>query len=90
MTRRLDVYLEGVDHPIGQLLGNDDKSLTFAYGDDAARANMQLSISMPAARGSFTDHITRGFFANLLQENNALEQVMAKHRTDRDDIAGLL
>ncbi len=90
MTRRLDVYLEGVDHPIGQLLGNDDKSLTFAYGDDAARANMQLSISMPAARGSFTDHITRGFFANLLQENNALEQVMAKHRIDRDDIAGLL
>jgi len=90
MTRRLDVYLEGIDHPIGQLLGNDDKSLTFAYGDDAVRANMQLSISMPVARGSFTDHTTRGFFANLLQENNALEQVMAKHRIDRDDIAGLL
>lgn len=90
MTRRLDVYLEGVDHPIGQLLGNNDKSLTFAYGDDAVRANMQLSISMPVARGSFTDRTTRGFFANLLQENNALEQVMAKHRIDRDDIAGLL
>lgn len=90
MTRRLDVYLEGVDHPIGQLLGKNDKSLTFAYGDDAVRANMQLSISMPAAQGTFTDHITRGFFANLLQENNALEQVMAKHRIDRDDVAGLL
>ncbi|WP_417835168.1 HipA domain-containing protein [Thalassospira xiamenensis] len=90
MTRRLDVYLEGVDHPIGQLLGKNDKSLTFAYGDDAVRANMQLSISMPAAQGTFTDHPTRGFFANLLQENNALEQVMAKHRIDRDDIAGLL
>ncbi len=90
MTRRLDVYLEEVDHPIGQLLGNDDKSLIFAYGDDAVRANMQLSISMPAAQGTLTDHTTRGFFANLLQENNALKQVMAKHRIDRDDIAGLL
>ena len=90
MTKRLDVYLEGLDTPIGHLNGAADKSLGFAYSDDAVRTNTQLSISLPASPQHFTDHKTRGFFANLLQENNSLEQVMAKHRIDRDDIAGLL
>ena len=86
MTTRLDVYLEGLDTPIGHLNGAADKSLGFAYSDDALRTNTQLSISLPASQQHFTDHKTRGFFANLLQENNSLEQVMAKHRIDRDDI----
>ena len=90
MTTRLDVYLEGLDTPIGHLNGASDKSLGFVYSDDAVRTNTQLSISLPASQQHFTDHKTRGFFANLLQENNSLEQVMAKHRIDRDDIAGLL
>ncbi|WP_341363488.1 HipA domain-containing protein [Thalassospira sp. SN3W] len=90
MARILNVYLEGFDDPIGHLIRADDKSLGFSYSNDAHLSNIQLSISMPLEQESFEDHITRGFFANLLQENNALEQVMAKHRIDRDDIAGLL
>lgn len=90
MTKRLDVYIEGFASPIGQLVGNADKSLGFSYNQDAFDARIQLSLSMPITQAPFTDHITRGFFANLLQENNSLDQVMAKHRIDRNDIAGLL
>lgn len=90
MTKRLDIYLEGLDIPIGQLTGKDDKSLGFSYSPEAVKANIQLSVSLPIAQEPFPDHRARGFFANLLQENNSLDQVMAKHRIDRDDIAGLL
>lgn len=85
----LDVYLEGFDTKIGQIFSKD-KALHFSYSNDAHFSNLQISITMPVEQEYFEDHTTRGFFANLLQENNALEQVMAKHRIDRDDIAGLL
>jgi serine/threonine-protein kinase HipA len=90
MTILLDVYIEGWEAPVGQLVGNEDNSLGFSYSPSAFDAKIQLSLSMPVTQERFPDHITRGFFANLLQENNSLDQVMAKHRIDRDDIAGLL
>ena len=90
MTMMLDIYLEGFEPKIGQLMRTDDMSLHFSYSIDAIIANTQLSITMPVAQETFGDYITRGFFSNLLQENNSLESVMAKHGIERNDIAGLL
>lgn len=90
MTMMLDIYLEGFEPKIGQLMRTNDMALQFSYSIDAIIANTQLSISMPVAQETFGDHVTRGFFSNLLQENNSLESVMAKHGIERNDIAGLL
>jgi serine/threonine-protein kinase HipA len=86
----LDIYIEGFDAPVGQLMRATDKSLTFSYSNDALFSNVRLSITMPVEQQQFGDYITRGFFSNLLQENNSLDQIIAKHRIDRDDIAELL
>ena len=90
MTMMLDIYLEGFEPKIGQLTRSTDMALHFSYSMNAIEANIQLSITMPVAQAAFGDHITRGFFSNLLQENNSLESVMARHGIERNDIAGLL
>ena len=90
--RRLHVWLECADDPIGTILANDEGALAFHYADSwlSARANHSLSLSLPLADQSFGDVRTRAYFNNLLQENDQLNHVIAREGLSRGDIAGLL
>ena len=90
MTRETDVYLEGIDHPVGRLTGAPDLSLTFQYSADGLNAGRPLSLSLPVREEAYGDPAARAFFGNLLNENNALDSAMARHGVARNDIAGLL
>lgn len=87
----LDVRLEGIGTPIGNLLREDD-GCYFVYADDyIARANATpISLSLPLTQNVFGDQSTRAFFDNLLPENNLLQQTMDRENIARDDIVGLL
>ncbi|MGF1592945.1 MAG: HipA domain-containing protein [Kiloniellaceae bacterium] len=87
MTHEVDIFLEGVDTPLGRLSGDEQGALTFRYQPGAERP---LSLALPIEREAFEDAETRAFFDNLLQENLSLEAVMARYNIDRSDIAGLL
>ncbi len=87
---RLDVHLEGQGGPIGRLERADDLSLRFAYLPDALAGGRPLSLSLPLREESYGDVAARAFFDNLLQENAALDLVMARHAVARNDVAGLL
>lgn len=93
MTRlSLDVRLEAFDDPIGRLASDDFGALTFAYAEShLARADaLPLSMSLPLEAEVHGDAPARAWFGNLLQENDQLEQVMAREGIARDDVAGLL
>lgn len=90
MSHRLDVHLEGVEAPVGQLTGSDDRALRFRYSAAAQDRGIAISLSMPVHQDEFGDAACRAYFENLLNENNQMEQVMALHGIDRDDVAGLL
>lgn len=87
MRREIDVFLEGLDEPIGRLSGDEYGALTFRYLPGADRA---LSLALPLEKGAFGDTEARAFFDNLLQENASLDDVMARHNVSRTDVAGLL
>jgi serine/threonine-protein kinase HipA len=88
----LDIWLEAFDLPIGRLDASDDGNLAFAYSSDyLAQVDAHpISLSLPLADETFDDHSSRAFFQNLLPENNLLDQVVARERLERGDIAGIL
>lgn len=87
---RLDVHMEGQGGPVGRLERADDLSLRFTYLTAALAEGRALSLSMPLRDEPYGDVAARAFFDNLLQENAALDLVMARHGVARNDVAGLL
>lgn len=88
MKLLLDVHLEGISTPIGQLAAAEDGAVQFRYLTDALPH--PLSLSLPLREQPYADADTRGFFANLLFENALRDQVMERYGLDFNDIAGLL
>ena len=84
----LDVYLEAVREPIGQLSSESDGDMTFRYVTDAIPH--AISASLPIREEPFGDVVVRGFFSNLLFENEMRDQVMQRHGIAERDIVGLL
>lgn len=84
----LDVYLEAVPEPIGQLSSGPDGEMAFAYLTDALPH--PISLSLPLQEEPFGDVLTRGFFSNLLFENEMRDDVMQRHGIAERDIVGLL
>lgn len=78
----LDVYLN--DLLVGKLQGSD--GVTFTYTSDAH----PISLSMPVTEAPYGDAATRNFFTNLFFENTQLDDVVAKHGLDRNDVVGIL
>ncbi len=84
----LDVYLEAVQEPIGQLSSEPDGDMSFRYLTDAI--SHAISVSLPIREEPFGDVVVRGFFSNLLFENEMRDQVMQRHGITERDIVGLL
>lgn len=84
---RLDVWIEGVDRPIGLLERHEDKTMSFIY---AADADMDVSLSMPRRDVPYGDAACRAFFSNLLFEGPELNRTRSLLGLDIDDVAGLL
>ena len=84
----LDVYLEAVERPIGRLSSGTDGEMSFAYVTDALPH--PISASLPVREEPFDDVLTRGFFSNLLFENEMRDDVMQRHGISERDIVGLL
>lgn len=84
----LDVHLEGIVAPVGQLLRAHDGTVAFSYLSEALPH--PLSLSLPVREQVYGDAAARGFFANLLFENALRDQVMERHGLDFNDIVGLL
>jgi len=90
--RVLDVYMDGWSEPVGQLIGFSDQSASFQY-DEAYLASGQglpLSLSLPFTPTPFDDVSARAFFANLLPENDQMQQLMDQHGIARSDFVALL
>jgi serine/threonine-protein kinase HipA len=92
--REIDVWIEGVDYPIGRLAEAyaGSSSIFFAYTDDwlALPGAFAISFSLPLEDGAYDDRITRNFFQNMLQENDQLSQIIRREGLNRDDILGIL
>jgi serine/threonine-protein kinase HipA len=84
----LDVFLEAVPEPIGKLSCGPDGEMAFVYLTDALPH--PISASLPIREEPFGDVVTRGFFSNLLFENEMRDQVMQRHGISERDIVGLL
>jgi serine/threonine-protein kinase HipA len=84
----LDVYLEAVEEPVGQLFSGPDGEMAFHYMTDALPH--PISVSLPIREEPFGDVPTRGFFSNLLFENEMRDDVMQRHGVSERDIVGLL
>lgn len=84
----LDIFLEGVDVPVGELSRHDDGSVSFQYLTD--QISYPISQSLPIQDAIFGDAITRTFFSNLLFENAQRDQIMQRYSLDFNDITGLL
>jgi len=84
----LDVYLEAVDRPIGKLSSGPDGEISFKYV--VAELPHAISVSLPVQEEPFGDVATRGFFSNLLFENEMRDQVMQRHGLSERDVVGLL
>ena len=84
----LDVYLEAVLEPIGKLSAARDGTMSFAYTTNAIPH--PVSMSMPIREEPYGDVATRGFFSNLLFENEMRDQAMQRHGIAERDIVGLL
>jgi len=79
----LDVYLEAVRDPIGKLSSDAEGSISFRY----TRLDVPhpVSLSLPLQQAPFGDVVARGFFANLLFENEMRDQVMQRHGIEERD-----
>jgi len=84
----LDVYLEGAEAPIGKLRSDPDGNIGFRYASHDLP--YPISLSLPLQDEPFDDIAARGFFANLLFENEMRDQVMQRHGIAERDIVGLL
>ena len=84
----LDVHLEGVSGPIGELSSDPDVGIAFRYLTD--RLPHPISVSMPVREEPYGDVASRGFFENLLFENEMRDQVMQRHGIAERDVVGLL
>ena len=84
----LDVYLEAVTDPIGKLTSDDNGSIRFRY--TTLDVPHPISLSLPLQDAPFGDVVARGFFANLLFENEMRDQIMQRHGIAERDIVGLL
>ncbi|MER5173088.1 HipA domain-containing protein [Thioclava kandeliae] len=85
----LDVHLEGVAGPVAELARDDHGRTSLRYlREDLPHP---LSLSLPVREAPYGDAQTRGFFANMMFENNQqLDQVLARYRLERSDFVGLL
>ena len=86
---RMDVWIETRETPVGVLLRDDNKALTFTYAEGVSLAH-QLSLSLPIRSEPFSDGECRGYFANLLFEGPQLERVLDSFKLDRGDVGALL
>lgn len=89
----LDVRLDGYGGPIGILIRDEHRVLSFCYHHDyiTSAAPINLSLSMPLRDKPYGDESCRAFFGNLLQErDDTMQRVMDREGIERDDIAGLL
>ena len=84
----LDVFLEGLDMPVGELLKLDNGSTRFRYVQDALPH--PISMSLPIREEPYEDVATRAFFDNLLFENVQRDQVMQRYNLEYGDTVGLL
>lgn len=84
----LDVYLEAAREPIGKLRSGPDGEMSFTYV--TADLPHPVSASLPLREEPFDDVVTRGFFSNLLFENEMRDQVMQRHGLSERDVVGLL
>lgn len=84
----LDVYLEGTKEPVGKLRSRQNEEISFTY--ITADLPHPLSVSLPVREEPFGDVATRGFFSNLLFENEMRDQVMQRYAISAGDIVGLL
>ena len=88
----LQVRLEAADTPVGYLVSDSERTLSFAYADTyrALPGAHPISFSLPLRDAPFSDAESRAFFQNLLPENNQLAAVIEREGLDRDDLAGIL
>ena len=84
----LNVYLEAAREPIGKLRSGPDGEMSFTYV--TADLPHPVSASLPLREEPFDDIVTRGFFSNLLFENEMRDQVMQRHGLSERDVVGLL
>jgi serine/threonine-protein kinase HipA len=88
----LDVHREGVAASIGKLTRDDRYGrVSFQYAENyLADGGSAISLALPLQGGPFEDMVSRAFFANLLPENDQLDQIREREGLDADDIVGLL
>lgn len=84
----LDVYLEAVPDPVGKLSATSDGVMSFIYTTDTLPH--PISASLPVQEEPYGDVAARGFFSNLLFENEMRDQIMQRHGISEGDIVGLL
>ncbi len=89
---RLNVWLEEYEQPVGHLERLSNGNAAFRYNADyiADPAAVPLSLSLPLRPNAFDDVATRAWFDNLIQENDSLDQIMAREQIERSDIVSLL
>lgn len=89
---QLQVRLEAADTPVGYLVSDSERTLSFAYADSyrALPGAHPISFSLPFRDEPFADADSRAFFQNLLPENDQLDAVIAREGLDRDDLGGIL
>jgi serine/threonine-protein kinase HipA len=88
----LNVWIEGVDFPIGQLARLPDTTTAFAYTNNwlSQPDSFPISLSLPLDVALHGDAASRAFFNNLLHENDQLDQVLRLHGLERNDVVGIL
>ncbi|NRB20664.1 MAG: HipA domain-containing protein [Rhodobacteraceae bacterium] len=84
----LDVYLEASEDPVGELSSAPDGNISFRYTVDSVPH--PISASLPLRDTPYGDVESRGYFSNLLFENEMRDQVMQRHGIEERDIVGLL
>ncbi|MCY4260332.1 MAG: HipA domain-containing protein [Rhodobacteraceae bacterium] len=84
----LDVYLESVAEPVGELSRTGDGVMSFRYSMDDLP--YPISASLPVRERPHGNPAACGFFSNLLFENEMRDQVMQRHGISEGDIVGLL
>ena len=84
----LDVYLEALRDPIGKLSSAPDGNISFRYTVSALPH--PVSVSLPLREQPYGDVESRGYFSNLLFENEMRDQVMQRYQIEERDIVGLL
>ncbi|WP_332819956.1 HipA domain-containing protein [Sphingopyxis sp.] len=88
----LDVWLEAFGQPVGRIVSADADDLSFTYNESylgVADAH-PISLSLPLGDRTYRNGVARAFFQNLLPENNQLDQLLARERLERGDVAAIL